>query len=572
MDDEIERNIPFDPAPHDVVCTKLRTWNLTHPGNLAYQELILNYALQLAPLDGNNSERNRQIAIFAEAVVDAIEHDLKAHFLKIVDGPDRPTECIIMDRKAAKDKARIGLKNKFEALKKRNQLQTRGMTMAVRREGGSSKGHKRKRKQKVVQSNSNSNNIKKKIRSPPQPLPLTLEPLPPWQRRNKMGRLSNQDILDRQAYELAREQRASDIQQQKQQLALYDKGQVGRHCEEEKETILRPLPPIPKRKKMGRPSKKEMLERQNHERDRQQRELEIKQQRKRLELFGSDQEEEESDNEIMAKTQVRYQAKTLKGNTIHAYALELISHVCNHPSAGAHVLNEPGPKYIHNKAKKEPQQERLIRLQLRHRFFAAQANHMPVVEFAKRILKLWGGTLEVLSEDHDVESLNDSDSETRSKNATATPHGSIPHVGTEKPIGTKKRLPIAAESEDDDDEDDSDEDENSNLDISRDHPCKGLRPGPTPPLASALRRNVTDDLDKEDYVDESNASSELENPSSDDDVHADSGATGADELNAEGMQDREETEEDQHGDEETESEDEASNGDEDDDDDYKDGD
>ena len=41
------KTVAFDPQEHDVVSTKLRSWNLRHPGNLAYADLLAEYASKL---------------------------------------------------------------------------------------------------------------------------------------------------------------------------------------------------------------------------------------------------------------------------------------------------------------------------------------------------------------------------------------------------------------------------------------------------------------------------------------------------------------------------------------------
>jgi hypothetical protein len=94
------------------------------------------------------------------------------------------------------------------------------------------------------------------------------------------------------------------------------------------------------------------------------------------------------------KPKVIYQAKPGEKMQINPYALELITHVCNHQSSRSNnsILETPISQYTATGC--EPDKERMIRLQLRHRFFSAKAVQMPVIEFARRLLEVWGGRLD----------------------------------------------------------------------------------------------------------------------------------------------------------------------------------
>jgi len=93
---------------------------------------------------------------------------------------------------------------------------------------------------------------------------------------------------------------------------------------------------------------------------------------------------------FLATSAYEYQAKeTDDGPRIHSYALELVSHICNNYNEVSSI-DSPLPKYHI----KEPEQERLIRVELRHRFYCAKAIQMPVKLFAKKLVEdTWGGEL-----------------------------------------------------------------------------------------------------------------------------------------------------------------------------------
>ncbi|CAB9504714.1 expressed unknown protein [Seminavis robusta] len=80
---------------------------------------------------------------------------------------------------------------------------------------------------------------------------------------------------------------------------------------------------------------------------------------------------------------IHYQAKA---GDVHKYALELISFLLNE-NGNIAVLDEPVTAT-------EDERQKMIRLQLRHRFYAAAATQMPAHVFAQQLLKLWGGHLQ----------------------------------------------------------------------------------------------------------------------------------------------------------------------------------
>jgi hypothetical protein len=98
-----------------------------------------------------------------------------------------------------------------------------------------------------------------------------------------------------------------------------------------------------------------------------------------------------SKNKPRKKRSKGYEAKP-GDRPIHSHALQLISMVCNSSSKNLayRVLDKPSPEYT---LETEPEKHRLMRLQIRHRFASAKASNMSPIEFSKRLLELWGGTL-----------------------------------------------------------------------------------------------------------------------------------------------------------------------------------
>jgi hypothetical protein len=98
------------------------------------------------------------------------------------------------------------------------------------------------------------------------------------------------------------------------------------------------------------------------------------------------------------RLEVAYEAVGPLG--IDAYALKLISRVCSQPGdprKAHYCLDRPDVKdyTVHN----EPDKERFMRLQLRQRFASAIAVGLTPIEFARKLLKLWGGELRQVNTD-----------------------------------------------------------------------------------------------------------------------------------------------------------------------------
>jgi hypothetical protein len=104
---------------------------------------------------------------------------------------------------------------------------------------------------------------------------------------------------------------------------------------------------------------------------------------------------------IVRRLKVAYQAvihgdnKANHQTPCNSYALTLISKVCSqpgNPSKAHHVLDKPDAK-TYQSVDEEPDKDRFLRLQLRQRFASAVAVGITPIEFARKLLKLWGGEL-----------------------------------------------------------------------------------------------------------------------------------------------------------------------------------
>lgn len=227
---------PFEPQEHDVVSTKLRSWNLGHTGNLLYAELLVEYALKL-PLP-SATDYTAVLSQVTRELVEAIANK-GGRFLKIAEGENHPDECIVMDYKACHHKVLNGLKNKQRV------ILTKGI--------------------------------------PPKPT-KKMEP-PTKHQRFKSSPNPPRDSSKR----VVRKRRP------------FDDDEEGEEA------------PKPKRQ----------------------------QRRRRL---------------------TRYEATQGENGSIHPYALELISYVCNNNRAEPILLDKPGPQY--STTEEESEKERLIRLQV----------------------------------------------------------------------------------------------------------------------------------------------------------------------------------------------------------------
>jgi hypothetical protein len=92
----METEIDFLPIDVDIVSTKLRTWNLKHPGNMFYTELVHKKILGITESDDQAEFRR-----VAEEIVHMLTIERGGRFLKLKEGDKGPTRCILMERKNA---------------------------------------------------------------------------------------------------------------------------------------------------------------------------------------------------------------------------------------------------------------------------------------------------------------------------------------------------------------------------------------------------------------------------------------------------------------------------------------
>ena len=119
----------FDPQEHDVVSTKLRSWNLRHPGNLAYADLLAEYASKLpSTTDPNYSSTISEIT---KALIKLITEEKGGRFLKIQGRENHPNDCIVMNYKEARHKALQGLKNKQRVILTKGIPTTKAQPMGI---------------------------------------------------------------------------------------------------------------------------------------------------------------------------------------------------------------------------------------------------------------------------------------------------------------------------------------------------------------------------------------------------------------------------------------------------------
>jgi hypothetical protein len=93
--------IEFVPTAVDVVSTKLRTWNLKHPGNMFYTNLVQQKMFSdIKTYEEDPLEYKR----VAERIVDLLTVERGGRFLKLKEGAVKPTTCTVMGRKLCVNK------------------------------------------------------------------------------------------------------------------------------------------------------------------------------------------------------------------------------------------------------------------------------------------------------------------------------------------------------------------------------------------------------------------------------------------------------------------------------------
>jgi hypothetical protein len=87
--------IAFEPTENDIVCTKLRTWNARHPGNMFFNQMI---ATKVPCINQDSDFRN-----FAAEIIDLITTKggsfLKLNDKDCRDGGSHPKFCTVMNQK-----------------------------------------------------------------------------------------------------------------------------------------------------------------------------------------------------------------------------------------------------------------------------------------------------------------------------------------------------------------------------------------------------------------------------------------------------------------------------------------
>lgn len=101
--------IEFHPTDRDVVCTKLRSWNERHPGNVLCTKLIGECAQKIKP------DEVSQIRDMAKKIAHTLTKELGGRFLKIPD-EKHPPFCMIMNEKACVDRVNRALRTSYQKL------------------------------------------------------------------------------------------------------------------------------------------------------------------------------------------------------------------------------------------------------------------------------------------------------------------------------------------------------------------------------------------------------------------------------------------------------------------------
>lgn len=88
-------SVPFHPTNDDVVCTKLRTWNTKHPGNLYFNKLVQ----EKVPSIKNDAD----FRTVAEGLIEFVTIQKGTRFLKLSDkdffAGRTPSHCSVMNRR-----------------------------------------------------------------------------------------------------------------------------------------------------------------------------------------------------------------------------------------------------------------------------------------------------------------------------------------------------------------------------------------------------------------------------------------------------------------------------------------
>eukprot|EP00934_Nitzschia_sp_Nitz4_P004121 Nitzschia sp. Nitz4//scaffold58_size112336//95945//97036//NITZ4_004048-RA/size112336-processed-gene-0.200-mRNA-1//1//CDS//3329555034//4111//frame0 len=125
----MESVIDFHPRENDIVSTKLRTWNLKHPGNLYYSEVVHRMVKEL------KSDDPVKLKEVGEAIVNHLVGERGGRFLKLKDGELHSTTCTVLEFRPAVAKvihalktaiSRRGSKNSHSSEVKRKRPEVKG--------------------------------------------------------------------------------------------------------------------------------------------------------------------------------------------------------------------------------------------------------------------------------------------------------------------------------------------------------------------------------------------------------------------------------------------------------------
>ena len=175
QNDKGEDLIPFAPENDDVVSTRLRAWNLKHPGNVFYATLLTEYAEKANEdaLQFPDKECISRLHQYADRIFEIITKDLKGRFLKIRDLEKKPDFCYVMNRKQCQHKTMTALRNRQQALKKAEEAEKKGSGVPKNISTTPSSLKEKKKttkKRKEGETNKKPNSKKRKLEKQPKPI------------------------------------------------------------------------------------------------------------------------------------------------------------------------------------------------------------------------------------------------------------------------------------------------------------------------------------------------------------------------------------------------------------------
>ena len=140
---ESPARIEFQPTELDVVCTKLRSWNEKHPGNLFCAKLI---SARAQSVQENEIGKMRQMA---KEIVHEIIEERGGRFLKISEKERNPDYCSLMAHKSCVDRVARALRTAYSNLTSPSSSSDRNKNNKDRSQSPK-KQYQRKRKLKAL--------------------------------------------------------------------------------------------------------------------------------------------------------------------------------------------------------------------------------------------------------------------------------------------------------------------------------------------------------------------------------------------------------------------------------------